>query len=378
MATDPTTQAALEQLFRLWIFLQRPVLSRQLLAFGAATLLAWVISGLIWRWLDRRFAWQANVRLGEAGLRSWQRVLFLLNYVTFPVLGFVVAQGTYWLFLGLGWRASLIVDLSPLFQLILIYRLLLALFYMVLGETYMRQYDRYLLTPLFVLFIAERIVSNLVHTSILADFRLWQLFGVSFTLGALLYMGIALYFLLYGSRALQELLEHVVMPRLDADPNIVHVILTVGRYVVIGIAFLIVFQSLGLNLTALAFITGGLSVGIGLSLQGVVANFISGILLLFEQSLRPGDIVRIGDTMGEVKQLSMRATTVRTADNIELIVPNQTLLTSTVTSYTRIDRTIRAWLTIETTWDSEPGKVLDLLLSVAGKHPSVQADPAPI
>jgi potassium efflux system protein len=109
-----------------------------------------------------------------------------------------------------------------------------------------------------------------------------------------------------------------------------------------------------------------------------VANFISGILLLFEQSLRPGDIVSVGGEMGEVKKLSIRATTVNTFDNIELIVPNQLFLTSTVTSYTRTDRFVRVLIPIGVSYNSDPEAVRETLLAVAQRHGLVQEQPEPV
>jgi len=143
------------------------------------------------------------------------------------------------------------------------------------------------------------------------------------------------------------------------------------------LAFLIVFQTLGFDLTTLAFISGGLSVGIGFGLQEIVANFISGILLLFEQSLRPGDIVTVEGEMGEVKNLSIRATTVSTFDNVELVVPNQRFLTSTVRTYTKSNRLTRVLIYVGVSYNSDTKAVRDILLAEAERHNLVQEKPEP-
>ena len=113
-------------------------------------------------------------------------------------------------------------------------------------------------------------------------------------------------------------------------------------------------STLGFNLSALALIGGGLSVGIGFGLQELIANFISGILLLFEQSLRLGDIIEVDGQRGTVSQLRMRATVLRTIDNVEVFVPNKTLLTSTVATYTHSDRVVRRIIPVGVSYGSDP------------------------
>ena len=130
-------------------------------------------------------------------------------------------------------------------------------------------------------------------------------------------------------------------------------------------------------MTTLALISGGLSVGIGFGLQEIVANFISGIVLLFEQSLRPGDVVSMENEMGIVKSLGIRATTVRTLDNVEVIVPNQAFLTSAVTTYTKSDRIVRVKIPVGVSFGSDPKEIREVLLTIARQHHLVQEKPEP-
>jgi potassium-dependent mechanosensitive channel len=153
---------------------------------------------------------------------------------------------------------------------------------------------------------------------------------------------------------------------------------TTTRYTLVGFGGLLGLSTLGFNLSALALIGGGLSVGIGFGLQELVANFISGILLMFEQTLRVGDVVEVGGQRGVVNDLRMRATVLRTIDNSEIYVPNKTLLTSTVTILTLTDRTVRRVIPVGVSYDSEPTEVRDILLKVADTHGLVLKDPAPV
>ena len=109
----------------------------------------------------------------------------------------------------------------------------------------------------------------------------------------------------------------------------------------------------------------------------MIANFISGILLVFEQTLRPGDVVEVGGQRGTVSQMRMRATVLRNVDNVEIFVPNKTLLTSTVAAYTFSDRVVRRVISVGVSYDSNPTQVRDILLDVAKSHGLVMTDPAP-
>ncbi len=116
----------------------------------------------------------------------------------------------------------------------------------------------------------------------------------------------------------------------------------------------------------------------GFGLQELVANFVSGILLLFDRTLRPGDVIEIGGHRGVIDQLRMRATVMRTVDNVEVFVPNKSLLTSTMITYTQTDRVVRGILTIGVSHKNQPTIVRDLLLSVATRHGQVLKKPEPV
>ncbi|MCB0145415.1 MAG: mechanosensitive ion channel, partial [Caldilineaceae bacterium] len=150
------------------------------------------------------------------------------------------------------------------------------------------------------------------------------------TLGSLLFATVGFYFWYDGSGVIKDLLRFLIAPYTSADPGTVEASLTIGRYVLISIGILVVLAILGFDSTMLAFATGGLSVGIGFGSKEIIGNLVSGLMLLFEQSLRPGDIVSVEGQMGEVNNMGIRAVTVNTANNVEVVIPNQTFLTSSV------------------------------------------------
>lgn len=137
-------------------------------------------------------------------------------------------------------------------------------------------------------------------------------------------------------------------------------------------------DSSGLNLRSLVVVGGALGVGIGFGLQNVVANFVAGLVILFEQPIKLGDIIDVGSTNGEVIKIGARGTWVRTFDNEVIIVPNSEFINNRVTNWTANDRVIRLSIPVGVAYGSDLVKVRGLLEQVARNHPEVMPDPAPV
>ena len=136
-----------------------------------------------------------------------------------------------------------------------------------------------------------------------------------------------------------------------------------GYYVIMLITFTIALVSIGLDLTSLSLIAGALSIGIGFGLQTVVSNFVAGIILMFERSIRIGDLLEISDTLkGEVTDIRIRSTTIRTFDNIEIIVPNATFIQSNVINWTLEDSIRRLHIPFSVAYGSDFDQVKNIVL----------------
>jgi small-conductance mechanosensitive channel len=151
----------------------------------------------------------------------------------------------------------------------------------------------------------------------------------------------------------------------------------VASYCVFALGLIIGMQSFGLNLNSLVVVGGALGLGVGLGLQTVVANFVAGLILLFEQPIRVGDRIEVGDTSGDVVDIRGRSTWVRTNDNIVIIVPNSDFITNKLTNWTVNDRQVRIAIPVGVGYTSDPIQVRDTLLRVAAANPDVLKDPAP-
>ena len=150
------------------------------------------------------------------------------------------------------------------------------------------------------------------------------------------------------------------------------------RYTVVGLGLIGVAVHLGINSTALIAVAGGLSVGLGFGIKEVFSNFVSGIWLLFEGSVRPGEVLMLDGDPCEVRSLGLRATLLwRDRDNAELLIPNQTFFTEAATTYTASDRMRRSQVSIRAAYHNNPAEVIALLEATALEVANVLPQPAP-
>lgn len=175
----------------------------------------------------------------------------------------------------------------------------------------------------------------------------------------------------------KRVLVQRVLARTALDPGVRESIGAIARYVFVTVGLLVVFQTVGIDLSTLTVIAGALSVGIGFGLQTITNNLISGLIILFERPIKVGDRILVDGVDGDVVDISIRATTVRTSDNIAIIVPNSQFISSTVTNWSHTDRVVRFRIPIGVSYDADVDRVREVLLGVAAAHPGVLADPAP-
>ncbi|MBD1583145.1 mechanosensitive ion channel family protein [Pseudoalteromonas sp. S16_S37] len=147
----------------------------------------------------------------------------------------------------------------------------------------------------------------------------------------------------------------------------------IGRfihYIVLFIGFIIALTSLGMKMTELALIASALGVGIGLGLQGMVNNFVSGLVLLLEKTVKVGDFVELSnDVVGEVMAIYMRATLIRTNDNVDILIPNAELVSGLVTNWTLAEKVRRFRISFSVAYGSDKALVKKAVLEAADNVP---------
>jgi len=187
--------------------------------------------------------------------------------------------------------------------------------------------------------------------------------------------------IMYGafltSWIIQELLIEKVLVRRHAERGVRQSIARLVHYFIILVAFLVVLSTLGLEITKLTIVLSALGVGIGFGLQSVVNNFISGLLLLFERPIRVGDTIELGGNWAEITRIGLRATTVRTLDDADVIIPNADLITNQVTNWTLTNRRVRCIVPVGVAYGSDVSLVMETLKACAMENSKVAKAPTP-
>ena len=191
-------------------------------------------------------------------------------------------------------------------------------------------------------------------------------------------MGLASFFIaLAVVKAMRIRLVNNVLAKMDIDDGIRHSLASGFGFVGFIIAAIIAIIVMGGNLSNLALIASALSVGIGFGLQNVINNFVSGIIILFERPIKVGDWVMVSGEEGQVKQINIRSTEIETFKKSSIIIPNATLLSSSVTNLTHANNWSRQSISIGVAYGSDVKRVTEILLEIASKHKYVLKNPAP-
>ena len=193
-------------------------------------------------------------------------------------------------------------------------------------------------------------------------------------LGALVIIGIT--FALAGN--LPGLLEVLVLSRLNLAQGSAYATTTLLSYVIAGVGFVTTLSTLGVSWDKLQWLVAALSVGLGFGMQEIFANFISGIMILFERPVRIGDTITIGNLSGTVSKIRIRATTITDFDRKDIIVPNKTFITGQLINWSLTDTITRVTLKLGVDYGSDLDLVRTLLLQAANENPRVLKEPAPI
>ncbi|MGJ8695586.1 MAG: mechanosensitive ion channel domain-containing protein [Verrucomicrobiaceae bacterium] len=185
-------------------------------------------------------------------------------------------------------------------------------------------------------------------------------------------------FLTYiAARNIPGLLELGLLNRLKLEPGGNYAITTVLRYLIVVIGLVVALDKIGITWSSVQWLAAAITLGIGFGLQEIFANFVAGIILLFERPIRLGDVVTVGDVSGKVTQIKIRATTIQQFDNRELVVPNKEFITGQLVNWTLKDSILRFEVNVGIAYGSDTEKAKSILFEIAKNHPQVLMDPSP-
>jgi small-conductance mechanosensitive channel len=201
--------------------------------------------------------------------------------------------------------------------------------------------------------------------------------GLRLTPLLLIKFGVLLAVALWLSNIASNFAESRITQSSDLTPSIQVLLVKMIRLALMIIAVAMVMSAVGINLSALAIFWGAAGVGIGFGLQKIVANFISGIILLADKSVKPGDLVTIGDSSGRISAMKTRYISVAAGDGREFLIPNEDLVTQKVTNWTYTDRNTLVKVNFGTNYDADPRLVCKLAIEIAAAAPRALKDKPP-
>lgn len=193
--------------------------------------------------------------------------------------------------------------------------------------------------------------------------------GLRLTPLVVIKLGLILIAALWLTNVASNFAESRINQSSDLTPSIQVLLVKMIRMGLMVVAIAVALGAVGINLSALAVFSGAVGVGIGIGLQKIVANFISGIILLADKSVKPGDLVTIGDSSGRISAMKTRYISVAAGDGREFLIPNEDLVTQKVTNWTYTDKNTLVKVNFGTNYDSDPRQVCRLAIDIAAAAP---------
>ncbi|MEA2869712.1 MAG: hypothetical protein QOE39_4427 [Bradyrhizobium sp.] len=220
----------------------------------------------------------------------------------------------------------------------------------------------WLVTALSILGLLEPTIDALDSVSVVLG-------GLRLTPLLLIKLAVLLAVALWLTNIASNFVESRITQSSDLTPSIQVLLVKIIRLALMVFAVAVVMSAVGINLSALAIFSGAAGVGIGFGLQKIVANFISGIILLADKSVKPGDLVTIGDSSGRISAMKTRYISVAAGDGREFLIPNEDLVTQKVTNWTYTDKNTLVKVNFGTNYDADPRLVCKLAIEIAAASP---------
>jgi small-conductance mechanosensitive channel len=324
--------------------------------------------------------------------KSFQVFLKGFDRYYYPVMGLTLLTGVMWCF---GYKRFSTVLWTKTWAIAAVYIGFSVVYHLVIRR--LQQWERkigksdehalafVLSLKGFILYISI-IITALVMADLLGilapirrviSFPLFSIGSSVFSLWIIAKAGLILVIFLYATRLLCSWLNYRIYPSMKVESGTAYAIDTFLRYFMLIIGVFISLEIVGFDFRALMVFAGAIGIGLGLALQGMASNLISGFAIIFGGKIRRGDWLEVGETMGAVTDIDLRATKVKTRDNIEYIIPNADLMANTIVNYTLSSPVIRIDVPFGVSYASDPRKIEQLVLETAEKEPAVMVSKKP-
>ncbi len=201
--------------------------------------------------------------------------------------------------------------------------------------------------------------------------------GAKFSAATIISLAVSIILAFIISKSISGIVQRKILNQLKLDRGLQAAVTVFIKYFLITISIIIILQTAGINLSSIAVIGGVIGIGIGFGLQNIASNFISGLVLLFEQSIKVGDYIEIGNLKGIIEKIAVRSTVLRTTDDLFVIVPNQHFLDNETVNWSYAGHTCRIHIPIGVSYHTDVLVLTEALLTAARLEPRVLSNPAP-
>jgi small-conductance mechanosensitive channel len=357
--------------------------TRNVLIEVGATVLCVGLGGLVGVWLRRHYQRQ---RIGTPMALTWRYFFTQGSVVVMPVVAalllVLLARSSLY---AAQFDVTLLGAIARLLGAYIVVRIGVLLFTASLGnKSWIQKWEARVTLLIWLAIAAEYlgwldpIINTLDNLGIAAGktrISVWSVLKLLFILT--LFMLVALWISRWVERRVKKLSNVALSTRIGISKF--------ANAVLIGLSILIGLNAAGVDLTALTVLTGAIGLGLGFGLQSIAANFVSGFVLLMDRSIKPGDVISLSgqsgtstENFGWVQELRGRYVVVRDRDGIEMLVPNQQLISNAVINWSYTDPRIRLKLPIRISYRDDPELALQILLAACQGQPRVLPDPAPV
>lgn len=193
----------------------------------------------------------------------------------------------------------------------------------------------------------------------------------------IIFVGALGFALVYATGQMQQWTVRMLCQKKSIEVGLAQSITAITRYVIIALGLVVILQLAGIDLSTVTVLAGALGIGVGLGLQSVVANLVSGLLIMFERPVKVGDRIEVNDVTGDVQKIGLRATTIRSNRNIEVIVPNSEFICGNVINWTHSTKDVRVDVPVGVSYECDPEVARQCLLRAAQRHEGVLENPKP-
>ncbi|GAB4350570.1 MAG: mechanosensitive ion channel [Gammaproteobacteria bacterium] len=348
--------------------IDNPLTWVQLSVLVAAAIVAW----LFHRWLQSRLALDEETRgFKRITHRSLERIAFPLIMVSVVVVGQALFRGLDLPSAALDLAIPLLLSLAAIRVVIYLLRKGFP------ATARLKPWEHAIALSIWAI-VALHLLGLLEPLQMAMDALGFTIGKARISLLAVVRLVLFLALLFVVALWIARVIENRVAKATAMTPAMKVGVVKFSKFFLIALAALITFEAAGIDLTTLTVFGGALGVGLGFGLQRIASNFISGFILIFDRSIKPGDIITIGNQFGWVQELRARYLVVRNRDGVETLIPNENLITSEVINWSYTDKNVRLKIPVQISYSDDPELAMSLMVEAARECPRILDQPEPV